>query len=66
MKHEDSLWDKTLAVSTERAGESCTEVDAEKVSVAGRGRERQDMSLDTQRIRYSQENVEQIESEISR
>lgn len=38
VKHEDSLWDKTLAVSTERVGESCIEVDAEKASVTGRER----------------------------
>lgn len=34
MKHEDNLWDETVAVSTEREGESCIEVDSEKASVA--------------------------------
>lgn len=64
MKHEDNLWDKTLAVSTERVGESYIEVVAEKASVAGR--ERHGVSLDTQRIRYSQKDVEQIVSETNR
>lgn len=45
-------------------GEVCIEIDAEKISVSGR--ERPGMSLNTQRIRYIQKNVEWTESETSR